>query len=295
MKNVKAHVYLFLVNLLYGAGFTISKVLMPEYVKPFGAILIRVFSASVLFSLLHAFTSKEKIAIRDLPLFAACGLFGVVLNQELFFLGLSITHPINASLIMIMTPMLVFMISMLMKREEAGFLRMAGIVLGLAGALLILAGKGLRFSSETALGDVFILLNAASYAVYLVMVKPLMKKYQPITVIRWVFLCGLLPVTLLGYSQFREIQWHTFGWQAWGALCFVIVGVTFLAYLLNILALQEVGPSLVGAYIYLQPLIATLIAIALGKDELSVQKLVAAALIFTGVYLVSFTGQGKKT
>lgn len=266
---------------------------MPQYVKPFGAILIRVASVSILFSLLHGLLSSEKPALRDLPLFFACALFGVVINQELFFLGLSMTNPINASLIMIMTPMLVYVFSFLLNREKASAVRLFGIVLGLAGAGIIIAGKGLSFSSATSAGDVLIFLNATSYAIYLVMVRPLMQKYQPLTVIRWVFICGLLPVFLLGYGQFAEIDWQTFGPEAWGALAFVVIGVTFFAYLLNILALEQVGPTLVGAYIYLQPLVASLIAVLWGKDRLTPTKILAALLIFTGLYLVSFTGSSS--
>ena len=291
MKQLKAHFYLFTVNVLYGAGFTISKVLMPQYVKPFGAILIRVASVSLLFSLLHGLLSSEKPALRDLPLFFACALFGVVINQELFFLGLSMTNPINASLIMIMTPMLVYILSFLMKKEKAAPLRLMGILLGLCGAAIIIAGKGLSFSAATTQGDVLIFLNATSYAIYLVMVRPLMQKYQPLTVIRWVFLCGLLPVVFLGYGEFLQINWHSFGPEAWGSLAFVVIGVTFLAYLLNILALQQLGSTVVGAYIYIQPLVASFIAVLWGKDQLSPVKLLAALLIFTGLYLVSFTGK----
>ena len=183
MKNLRAHIYLFIVNLFYGAGFTVSKMVMPQYIKPFGFILIRVSLTTLLFFVLHRFWIKEKVEKKDFLLLAACGLFGVVINQELFFLGLSITTPINASLIMIMAPILVFVISFFLSHEDVTWQKVVGLLLGSAGALIILGGKGFNFNGHTLWGDFCVLLNATSFAVYLVIVRPLMKKYHPLTVI----------------------------------------------------------------------------------------------------------------
>ncbi|HRG89600.1 MAG TPA: DMT family transporter [Chitinophagales bacterium] len=292
-RSVRAHLFLLIVNLFYGAGFTVTKMVMPEFIKPFGFILIRVSITTTLFFILHWFWLKEKVEKKDFLLLMACGMFGVVINQEMFFKGLSITTPINAALIMIMTPILVFVISFFLSHEKATWQKITGLVIGLSGALVILAGKGFNFSSDTLLGDLFILINATSYAIYLVMVRPLMKKYHPLTVIKWVFLFGLIPVTLFGYRQLGEVQWHTFTAQTWAATAFVVVCTTFLAYLLNMLALREVHSSVVGAYIYLQPAIATIISISLGKDVITFEKVLSAVLIFSGVYLVSFAGGVK--
>jgi len=293
MKNIRAHIYLFIVNLFYGAGFTVSKMVMPQFIKPFGFIFIRVSLTTTLFFILHRFWLKEKVEKKDLLLLAACGLFGVAINQELFFLGLSITTPINASLIMIMTPVLVFVISFFLSHEQITWQKILGLVLGCSGALIILSGKGFNFNSSTMWGDLLVLINASSFAVYLVIVRPLMKKYHPLTVIKWVFFFGLIPVTLFGVKQFSQIEWSSFTPQIWAAVCFVVICVTFFAYLLNILALRSVHSSVVGAYIYLQPVIATIISISLGKDHITPEKVVSAVLIFSGVYLVSFAGKRK--
>ena len=293
MKNLRAHIYLFIVNLFYGMGFTVSKMVMPQFIKPFGFILIRVSLTTTLFFILHHFWIKEKVEKKDFLLLAACGLFGVVINQELFFLGLSITNPINASLIMIMTPVLVFVISFFLSHEVVTWQKILGLVLGSAGALVILGGKGFSFNSNTMWGDLCILLNATSFAVYLVIVRPLMKKYHPLTVIKWVFFFGLAPVFVFGLRQFGQIEWSSFTPTIWLCVAFVVICVTFFAYLLNILALREVHSSVVGAYIYLQPVVATIISISLGKDHITIEKIISAALIFSGVYLVSFAGAKK--
>ena len=293
MKNIRAHIFLFIVNLFYGMGFTVSKMVMPHYIKPFGIILIRVALTTTLFFALHYFWIKEKVEKKDFLLLAACGLFGVVINQEMFFLGLSMTTPINASLIMIMTPVLVFVISFFLSRDTVTWQKILGLILGSAGALLILGGKGFSFNGSTVWGDFLILINATSYAIYLVIVRPLMKKYHPLTVIKWVFFFGLIPVFFFGIRQFGQIEWSNITPVIWACIAFIVICVTFLAYLLNVLALRSVHSSVVGAYIYLQPVVATIISISLGKDELNTEKVISAVLIFSGVYLVSFAGGTK--
>ena len=293
LKSLRPHLYLLIVNLFYGMGFIVSKMVMPEFIKPFGFIFIRVSITTTLFFILHYFWLKEKVERKDFLLLATCGMFGVFINQELFFLGLSITTSINASLIMIMTPILVFVISFFMQHEKITWQKITGLVMGSFGALIILSGKKFNFSSDTFFGDLLVLCNAASFAVYLVIVRPLMKKYHPLTVIKWVFLFGLLPVSVFGVGQFSAIEWGAFTPKIWMAVAFIVICVTFFAYLLNIIALREVHSSVVGAYIYLQPVIATIISIALGKDKLSNEKILSAILIFAGVYLVSFAGKNK--
>ncbi len=292
-QNLRPHIYLFIVNAFYGAGFTVSKMVMPQFIKPFGFILIRVAVTTSLFFMLHRFWEYEKIERRDIGLFILCGLFGVVINQEMFFLGLSLTTPINAALIMIMTPILVYVISFFLRHEKVTWQKILGIALGASGALIIIGGAGFSFNGSNIWGNIFILINATSYAAYLVMVPPLMKKYHPLTVIKWVFFVGLLPVLIMGWKQLAEVRWNDFTPSIWLAVVFIVICVTFLAYLLNMLALQQLHSSVVGAYIYLQPVLATLISIALGKDKLSAEKIVSAILIFAGVYLVSFAGKVK--
>lgn len=293
-RKVIAHILLFLVNLFYGANFIISKLVMPEFILPQAFILIRVSVTVALFFIIGAFWGKDKIARKDFPLLIACSFFGVVINQELFFAGLNITTPINGALIMIMTPILVMLISFFSGHENLTWQKITGLILGTAGAFIIISGKGLNFSSKTALGDFYILLNASSYAIYLVIVRPLMKKYHPMAIIKWIFLLGLPWVILFGTEQFTTIQWHSFTTSAWLSLIFVVVFATFCAYLFNIVALREVHSSVVGAYIYMQPILATLISIIVGKDSFTLEKVISAALIFSGVYFVSFAGRKMK-
>ena len=286
------HLALFGANLIYGINYSVAKDVMPEYIQPLGFIFIRAGGALLLFWALAFFMKvKEVPEKKDLIRLFFCGLFGVAMNQMLFFQGLSLTNPINAAIIMTTNPILVLLIASFILKERISGLKSLGIGLGLSGALtLILFRNGLssiQFGGQTITGDLLVLCNAISYGVYLVIVKPVMKTYAPITVIKYVFLFGFLIVIPFGFNQFTQVQWSEMPGYIWGETAFVVIGTTFFAYLLNIFALKKVSPSIVSIYIYSQPLLAGLIATLLGKDTIDVVKIVATVLIFSGVYLVS--------
>ena len=286
-SNLKAHLALLGANIIYGINYTVAKDVMPEYISPFGFIFCRVTGALLLFWLVFSF-SYEKIAKKDLLLLAVCGLFGVAANQLMFFHGLNLTTPINAGIIMTSNPVFVLIASALILKNRITFLKVGGILIAITGALLLLLFKNnFSFGSETIEGDIFIFLNALSYGTYLVLAVPLMKKYKPLTVITWVFTFGFIYVFPFGVEEFSQINWSSFNATIWGEFAFVIIGTTFFAYLLNIYGLKNLSPSTVSTYIYLQPLLASIFAIYAGKDQLDWIKVIAAILIFSGVYLVS--------
>ncbi|MGI9191356.1 MAG: DMT family transporter, partial [Chitinophagaceae bacterium] len=231
---------------------------------------------------------RESIAKPDRIRLVLCALFGVAANQLLFFKGLSLTSPIHASLMMLLTPVLVILISVTLVKEKLSGLNYLGLLLGISGAaLLIILSKKDAVASNPWLGDFFVLLNAASYAIYLVIVKPLMHKYRPVVVIRWVFLLGTLMVLPFGLNDFLSISWASFSWQHVAAVAFIVIGVTFFTYLWNIYALGILSSSIAGAYIYLQPVFAALIAVFMLNEAATWTKLFSACLIFLGVYFVS--------
>jgi drug/metabolite transporter (DMT)-like permease len=293
-KTVKAHLALLGANLIYGVNYSVAKLIMPQFIEPFGFIFCRVLGALLLFWGLSSFVKSEKIDRKDYWRLFICGAFGVAGNQLSFFYGLNITTPINAAIIMTCNPVLVLIMSSIILKERINGIKLGGIFLGLSGAVgLILLNKSLSISTETAIGDLFIFINATSYAIYLVMVKPLMKKYEPITVIKWVFLFGFLFVFPFGFNQFSAIEWGSFTSNTWLAFGFVVIATTFFAYLFNIYALKTVNPSVVSIYIYSQPVVATMVALFIGQDELNLLKMVSALMIFVGVYLVSHKPKAK--
>jgi len=295
-KKVLSHIALFTVNLLYGANYVVAKGVMPKYVGPNGFILMRVLGAIILFWSVLLFT-LEKVAKKDLVTLALCGLVGVGINQLLFFNGLMRTSPLNASLIMTATPIIVFILSMLFLKEKATKNKLIGIGLGAIGSVnLILLGNNASGTDASSLGDLFIILNAVSYSIYLVLVKPLMAKYRPLTVITWVFTFGLIYVLIWPFSssEFLAVEWQAMPVDIPWRIAFVVIGVTFLPYLLTVLAMKNVSPSVASSYIYFQPMIASVfiyLSFVLGLEDytadFSIWKLASALFIFIGVYLVS--------
>ena len=290
--RTKAHLALFTVAVIYSLNYIIAKDVMNGYIGPRGFIFMRVVGASALFWLFHSFSKGAKpIEKKDWLRILLCGLFGVAGNQLMFFEGLNLTTPINASVLMTVNPILVLLLSAILLKESMSKFRVLGIVLGLSGALFLILGRGniSLLDDQQSLGNLLILLNASSYGVYLVIVKPLMLKYDALHISKWVSASGLLFVIPAGFGQFAEVNWGSWTPIIIAEAGFVVICTTFLAYLFNVYALKTVSSTTVSIYIYLQPLLATAVSLALGKDILTWREVVAAALIFTGVYLVSFS------
>lgn len=286
----KAHLALLGANLFYGAGFSIAKSIMPSLIEPQGFILIRVSVTCILFWLSY-FLGKEfrtTIAKEDWIRLIACAALGVATNQLLFFMGLNYTSPIHASLIMLSTPVLVTLLAAYLIAEKLTTQKISGLLLAIIGAVILVSARSAEKSATNiALGDLYIFLNACAYAFYLVLVKPLMQKYRPIIVIRWLFLIGFFIVLPFGAMQFSVIPWTAFTYKSWAALAFIVICVTFFTYLWNIYALRVLNASVAGAYIYLQPIFAAIISVLVMEEHVTWQKTIAAIFIFTGVILAT--------
>ncbi|WP_162126872.1 DMT family transporter [Flavobacterium phycosphaerae] len=277
-----------MVSLIYGVSFTIAKDVMPFYIKPFGFILLRVVGATLLFWMVSFMGPKEKIQWQDFPRIAAAALFGVAINMLTFFKGLSYTSPISAAVIMVTTPIIVLILSAIIMKEKIKALKILGILLGLFGTgFLILYGKSVGAATNAMLGNFLVFINAVSYALYLIIVKKLMDKYNAFTFVKWIYTFGLLMVLPFGWSESQEIQWQSIPPMILWEIGFVVVFTTFLTYLFNLVSMRELKPTTVAVFIYLQPLFATVFAMSLGKDQLTWVKVASAVLIFVGVFLVT--------
>ncbi len=283
-----------LVSIIYGVTFTIAKDVMPKYVDAFGFIVMRVGGSLVLFWLisffgrLFRFSHNDKVELEDFPRIIAAAFFGVALNMLTFFKGLSYTSPIMGAVLMVTTPMIVLVLSAFIMKERMENRKILGIILGLAGTItLILYGKSLVNASNASLGNLLVFINAVSYGFYLIIVKKLMDKYNAFTFVKWIYTFGFLMVLPFGWNEFQAIDFANLPTDIIWKIGFVVVFSTFLTYLLNLISMRELKPTTVAVFIYLQPLFATIFAVSLGKDDLSLVKLFSAILIFTGVYLVT--------
>ncbi len=289
-NKTTAHVALLFTNLFFAINLSAAKHLTNlQLAQPFGLNLVRVAVATLLFWLLFLLKPVPvKIDKADRWRFVLCALTGVAVNQLLFLKGLSLTYPIHASLLMLTTPILIVFIAAWVLKENIGWLKIAGLALGIGGAsVLILAKGGNGNSAQVIWGDILIIINAVSYTIYFVLVKPLMEKYNPVVIIRWIFTIGLIMILPFCWEEFTAIQWQKFNSIDYTAMALVVFTGTFLAYLFNVYGIKILGASAAGFYIYTQPFFATIIAMIFLDEALELYKITAAVLIFSGVYLAN--------
>ena len=260
-------------------------------VKPFGLNLIRVVTTSILLWIIFLFKQQRTIIHKkDLSRFALCALTGIAINQLLFIKGLSLTYSIHASLLMLITPILITFIAAWFLKEKLTTYKIIGLTLGIAGATILIAARdNTGNGGEVLLGDVLVLLNAISYSIYFMLVRPLMREYNPVTVIRMIFTIGLFIMLPFCWKEFTQVPWQSYDITDFTLLLLIVFGGTFCAYLFNVFGIQVLGASTAGAYIYSQPFFAAIIAMIFLGEALSLYKIMAAVCIFAGVYLATKT------
>lgn len=288
MKSARAHFALLFTNLFFAINLSAVKYLTTaKLAGPFGLNLIRVGVSALLLWLLFLLKPvTAKIETADWQRLFWCALTGIAINQLLFLKGLSLTFPVHAALLMLSTPILIVLISTWTLKEKAGFKKITGLLLGITGAsVLILSNTGTAERSSIITGDILILINAVSYTIYFILVKPLMFKYNAITVTRWIFTIGFFMVLPFAWGEFSQINWPAFTYTGYLTLFLLVFTGTFLAYLFNVYGIKHLGPAAAGFYIYTQPVFAAVIASVFLHEKLDFYKVVAALLIFSGVYL----------
>ncbi|WP_460619105.1 DMT family transporter [Hymenobacter ruber] len=290
-NQFRVHAALFFVAVIYAANYSLSKDVMPVYMTPFGIVTLRVLGASSFFALIKYFVAPQDkiIGWADNRRSIICGVLGIGTNQLLFFSGLNLTSPISASLLQTIAPIVVVIASAILLSEKITLPRVLGIGVGAAGAASLILSRNAQavLYPHATLGNLFILANATVFGLYLVLVQPLMRKYHAFTVLARVFLVGAIVAVPFGWREALTANYASFPLKIWLEIGYMVVFLTILAYLLNNWALKYASPALLGVYIYLQPVLAVLIAVALGKDHFTLAKAGQAALIFLGVWLVS--------
>ncbi len=294
MQRFLPHIYLIIVNLIYGANFSIAKTIMPKFILPNAFIVLRVSFAAILYWIIFKLFLKETIQKTDLKRFFACGFFGIAANQILFFKGISLTSSVHGALIMITTPIITLILSKFILKETLSFRKLAGIILGMVGAGLLIWSNQNGTSQGNLKGDLFVLLNAICYAIFLIIVKPLMQKYHPLTVIFICFLMGSPWVFLFGVEDALSIEWSLIPTVYYLNIFFILFGATFLVYLLNALAIKKVSPTVVSSYIYLQPLFAIVIVLLYQLEKITFDIYIYGFLIALGLFLINFRFNRKK-
>lgn len=275
---------------IYGLNHTIAKMVMPIYIGSLGLVLLRVLGATIIFWTIGLFFKSKPIEKKDRLTIMKCGLFGMSINIAAFIAGLDYSTPVNSSILIIISPIFVVILSFFIFRNKINLLKILGIIMGFIGALILIlnADSNSSVGRNIPLGNFLFIVNSISYAYYLIIVKPMAQKYDLITLFKWLFLIGLIFNFPLGINQFTDVNWSSLPVkEAILPMAFVVICTTVMTYFLNGYALSKITSTEVAVFMYLQPIIGIVFAIFTKSDTISLTIIIASILIFIGVYLTS--------
>lgn len=295
-KEKLSHIALFVVSLIWAANYTIAKEIMPEYIKPFGLVALRVFVISIIFILIYKITKRKKRLTKNdaLKIFYSA-LFGIVINKLLFFKGLSITEPITASFIMTSTPIIVFILSYLTKNTRILKINVLGLIISWIAVIGLIFENNNDYELSINSGAIMLLLSAAAYAYHLILLKDISKEYDTISMMTLSLIFGSIFIVPIGFDELTKVVWVGIPLNIWSAIIFVLLFATLGTYFLTMWAINNVEAHTVGIYSYIQPILATIIAVILESDVLSIKKIILGTIIIIGVYLVNKRSQYNGT
>ncbi|MDR2810475.1 MAG: DMT family transporter [Tannerellaceae bacterium] len=290
-EKIRGHFLIFVTNVLFAVNIPISKSLIPLHVTPEALTLMRIVFGCIMFWITSLFVTNEKVIPKDIGLLFLCAICGIAFNQSLFMIGLNLTSPVDASIIATAGPIYVMLLAALILKEPITRQKAIGVFLGVAGAVtLILSSSQGENQAGGLAGNLRIVFSNLLYSIYVVLSRQLSQRYSAITIMKWMFLFSavmLIPFTYQAVLEAPAFHRNTLDWKELSAIAYVLILGTFLPYLMIPMSLKRLRPTTVSMYNYIQPIIASLLAVMLGQSSFSWDKLGSAALIFAGVYLVT--------
>lgn len=290
LEKLTGHVAMFGANSMWGVMSPVSKMVMAGgVVTPMVMTDCRVLGAAVLFWTLSFFLKRDPVSRKDMLLLLLASQFAIVFNQGSFIFGVSLTSPIDASIITTSLPILTLILSAIVLKEPVTGKKIIGIVFGVTGAiLLVFSGQQVSGGNGSNIwGDLLILAAQLSFSVYLVFFRNLIGRYSPVTIMKWMFTGSSLSLLPFTWDNMLAIDWMALEWRFIAGIAFVVAGGTFISYLLMSIGQKRLRPTAVSIYNYVQPMAASIVAILWGMDSFTVMKTVAVVFIFTGVFLVT--------
>lgn len=288
--TIKAHLGLLATNLFFAINVSAIKFITTKgFAGPYGLNVIRSGICVILFWLLFFTTGEnKKIRKKDVIRFILCAFSALAANQMLFMKGVSLTYPIHASLLLLITPILITLIAAWVLKEMITLSKLIGLFLGVTGAcILILSGNNTTHGDDILLGDLLVIMSTVLYTIYFILVKPLMQQYSTMDVMRWVFTFGFIMIVPLGWNEFTQIPWNDYRLNEYFLLFMIVIPGTFLAYIFNAYGIKKLSASTAGTYIYSQPVFSVIIATIFLNETLEFYKIIAGIIIFTGVYVAN--------
>ena len=290
-QKQQGHLIMLVVMTIFGLNIPINKHLYASgLLSPMAMTLLRMGFAAIAFWLVSLFLPKEKVEKRDMLILATGGLCGMLINQSLFAIGLGQTSSVDASIITTSGPLFAMILAAIILKEPITAKKAGGVLVGGAGAIFLVYSSAPAATGQgsAVAGDIAILSAQMFYAFYLVITRPLSTKYSPITMMKWMFLVAAVIDLPIGFRHVAEAPlFAQTDITPYIFLSFTLVGATFITYMLIPLAQRRIRPTTISMYNNMQPLIASAVAISMGMDRFTVEKLIAGILIFSGVYMVT--------
>lgn len=290
--DYRVHLALLFVQLTFG-GFSVVGKYALMHIEPLAMASMRVIFAAPILFLIALQRDRALPPRKELPGLAMLGFFGVFINQVLFIVGLNYTTAINATILMPSIPVFTAGIALLLRMEKLTTARALGIASAVAGALIILDIGNLSFSGDAAFGNLLILINCASYALFLVLARPVLLRIPPLTVTAWTFLFGGVGVVALGFEDLLATPFSTLPAAAWLSIAYILLLPTLINYVLNVWAVKRSSSSLVAAYTTLQPVVATFLAVLLLGEMFGIREIAGFTLIVAGLIWTSGLSRSK--
>jgi len=293
-KKINGHAAVILANVIFGLGVPVTKYLLEDWVTPMVYMALRCIGAALIFWLIAAFLPKEKVEKKDLIVIMLGGLTGFVISQTLTAWALNYTSPVYYSLIATLVPIGTMLLAALFLKESITGIKLLGVCLGIAGAaLLVLVKWQTEAGSNDLLGIFFALLSLLTWVIYLIITSKVSQKYTAVTQMKWTFLVSTIAVLPFAWNEFGQTKLFsgdygfTEGMMGVGGMAFIVIFATVLGYFMIPYAMKYLRATTVSIYTNLQPIVASLIAIAIGQDIFTWDKPVAAVLVLVGAYLVT--------
>ncbi len=281
-------------NTIWGMMSPITKIIMAGgAITPLVVTDLRVGGAMILFWIVSLFQKPEHVSHQDMVILFFASLFAIIFNQGCFIFGVSLTSPGDASIITTSMPLWAMVLAAFILKEPITGKKVSGIALGAGGALLLILGNSGTHQMSTTngntaiLGDLLVLFAQFCYAFYIVFYKNFVSKYSLVTIMKWMFTYSFICILPFSAKDLGRAHWSDLGLPEIGGLAFVVIGATFISYMLVVVGQKRLRPTVAGMYNYIQPIVACIIAVCWGLDSFNITKLVAVILIFGGVYLVT--------
>lgn len=286
----KGHLAMLVANMMWGCMSPSSKIVLSSgLVSAISLTTFRMLGAAIVFWIASIFTKKEHVPHEDLKKLFFAALFGIVFNQGTYIFGVSMTSPIDATIVATSTPIITMIIAAFYLKEPVTGKKILGIFIGALGALtLILSGQQASSGNgSSVLGDLLCLTAQCSFSIYVVVYKGLISRYSPVTLMKWMFTYSAICTIPFSYSSMASIDFLHLPLNIYFNIAVVVLGGTFFAYLLVPIGQRLLRPTVATMYNYVQPIIASIITVVVGLDTFGLMKSIAIGLVFLGVYIVT--------